>query len=90
MVAKPKKVSLSGKTRLTYREAYALMNAAYAGIEDLIDGQTNRSLAIADVAQTAIDKLKFAMDKAGGLLQDGTWVDPFEKYTLDYYEGGES
>jgi cation transport regulator ChaB len=75
---KPRAVCLSGKTRLTYREAFALMHAAYAGIEDLIDEQSERSLTIVEVAHKAIDKLKAAMERAGAWDDEGNIYDPFD------------
>jgi hypothetical protein len=57
-------VSLSGKTRLTWLEAEALMDAVNHGIADLHDAGDSESLACADRASRAADKLGAAMSKA--------------------------
>ena len=76
----PNKVSLSGKTRLTYREAYSLLQAANQGeaeIECQEEDSPDKCLLIP--LSRAISKLKQAIGSAGGYDRDGNMHDPFER-----------
>lgn len=83
-------MSLSGKTRLTYREAVALLRAANEGQanwdERADDGPFAAPEAQYSALERAIDKLKDALGNVGGYRDDGTLIDPFESAAA---EGGE-
>lgn len=76
---KVKKVSLSGKTRLTYREAVALIDCAYAGYEDIIDGG-EQTEEWERCFESMINKLKEAIGIAGGYPEElgGSLYNPFD------------
>lgn len=77
--AQPKKVSMSGQTRLTFREAFGLLNAANCGLMDMEDSGIQESERQCTSAGRAIAKLMRAIEIAGGYNDDGSIIDPFEK-----------
>lgn len=77
-------VSLSGKTRLTYREAVALLGAANLGLADIEadmkdeDGFGTYEPDEHHEGMRAVGKLKAALRIAGGYDDAGHLYDPFE------------
>lgn len=73
-------ISLSGKTRLTHREAVALLEAAYRGEAEIecCDENEPDKVTLIPLGK-AIAKLKTAIDIAGGYEMGGTMIDPFKR-----------
>lgn len=72
-------VSLSGKTRLTYREAVALLEAANMGYADIEAGEEEDDKSILAPLGNATRKLKIALLNAGGYDDEGNLYDPFRE-----------
>lgn len=79
MKPKVKKVSLSGKTRLTYREAVALLHGASLGEADMESDEERFDGNQRGYLHAAMEKLKRALDAAGGYGEDGNLYDPFQE-----------
>jgi len=78
---RPKPVSLSGKSRLTYRQAVALFSAAAETwqSEKLDPKDFPLSEAEFRALNEALDKLALAIRSAGGELPDGRLYNPFRQ-----------